>query len=154
MATRPHEREILRVVGGPPSILYILNNVQWTEDGDDLPHFSRRVLLNRFSVRLNARQAFLRPHAGIVAEASYFAAYCHGARKLFVYATDRPRGDRSTGASKIALQIERVLDYQIERGLEGMHHAVLDVFMTDVHETRGAFGWLPSPHNRMRVAHD
>ena len=50
MATRPHEREILRVVGGPPSILHRRNNVQWTEDGDDLPHFSRRLLHNRFSV--------------------------------------------------------------------------------------------------------
>ena len=105
MANWPLEREILRVVGGPPSILYILNNVQWTEDGDDLPHFSRRVLLNRESIWLNARQAFLRPHAGIVAEASYIAAYCRGARKLFVYATDRPRGDRSTGASKIAQSV-------------------------------------------------
>ena len=151
MATRPHERLILRVVGGPPSILFRRNNVQWTEDGDDLPHFSLRLLLNRKSVWLNARQAFLRPHAGIVAEASYLAAHCRGARKLFVYATDRPRGDRSTGESKIALQIERVLDYQIKRGLEGMHHAVLDVFMTDVHETRGAGGWLPSPHNRVRA---
>ena len=96
MATRPHERLILRVVGGPPSILHRRNNVQWTEDGDDLPHFSLRVLLNRPTAWLNARQAFLRPHAGIVAEASYFAGYCRGARKLFVYATDRPRGDRST----------------------------------------------------------
>ena len=150
MATRPLEREILRVPGGEPSILYILGNVQWTEDGD-LPHFSRRLLHNRFSVWLNERQAFLWPHAGIVAEASYFAAYCRGARKLFVYATDRPRGDRSTGASKIALEIERVLDYQIKRGLEGMHHAVLDVFWTDVHETRGAGGGRPSPHNRARA---
>ena len=103
MATRPLERLILRVPGGEPSILFRRNNVQWTEDGDDLPHFSRRLLHNRFSVWLNERQAFLWPHAGIVAEASYFAAYCRGARKLFVYATDRPRGDRSTGASKIAL---------------------------------------------------
>jgi len=151
MANRPLERLILRVPGGEPSILFRRNNVQWTEDGDDLPHFSRRLLHNRFSVWLNERQAFLWPHAGIVAEASYFAAYCRGARKLFVYATDRPRGDRSTGASKIALEIERVLDYQIERGLEGMHHAVLDVFMTDVHETRGAGGGRPSPHNRARA---
>ena len=52
MAIRPLEREILRVVGGPPSILYILNNVQWTEDGDDLPHFSRRLLINRPTVWL------------------------------------------------------------------------------------------------------
>ena len=151
MAAPPVERFILRVLGGEPSILYRRNNVQWTEDGDDLPHFSRRVLLNRPTVWLNERQAFLWPHAGIVAEASYFAAYCRGARTLFIYATDRPRGDRSTGASKIALEIERVLDYQIERGLEGMHHAVLDVFWTDVHETRGALGWLPSQHNRARA---
>ena len=90
MATPPVERLILRVVDGEPSILYRRNNVQWTEDGDDLPHFSLRLLLNRKSVWLNARQAFLRPHAGIVAEASYFAAYCRGARTLFIYATDRP----------------------------------------------------------------
>ena len=102
MATRPLEREILRVVDGPPSILFRRNNVQWTEDGDDLPHFSLKVLLNRKSVWLNARQAFLRPHAGIVAEASYFAGYCRGARKLFVYATDRPRGDRSTVKLKVS----------------------------------------------------
>ena len=104
MATRPLERLILRVPGGEPSILFRRNNVQWTEDGDELPHFSRRLLRNRFRVWLNERQAFLWPHAGIVAEASYFAAYCRGARKLFIYATDRPRGDRSTGASKIALR--------------------------------------------------
>ena len=50
MATRPLERLILRVPGGEPSILFRRNNVQWTEDGDDLPHFSRRLLHNRFSV--------------------------------------------------------------------------------------------------------
>ena len=59
MATRPLEREILRVPGGEPSILFRRNNVQWTEDGDDLPHFSLRLLLNRKSVWLNERQAFL-----------------------------------------------------------------------------------------------
>ena len=50
MATPPVERLILRVVGGEPSILYRRNNVQWTEDGDDLPHFSLKVLLNRKSI--------------------------------------------------------------------------------------------------------
>ena len=114
MATRPLERLILRVPGGEPSILFRRNNVQWTEDGDDLPHFSRRVLLNRPSVWLNARQAFLWPHAGIVAEASYFAAYCRGARNLFIYATDRPRGDRSTGAySPVSLGRPRQTTYNL-----------------------------------------